>query len=64
MLGLKADNVVVQMEENNNSIRDVIIGIYNGHLSKGGKYKALIGLDLLDYKEERDCDEHIRNIKV
>ena len=61
---MKADNVVLQMEENNNIIRDVIIGIYNGNLSKSGKYKALIGLDLLDYKEEMDYDEHIRNIKV
>jgi len=52
------------MEENNNIIQNVIIGIYNGHLSKTGKYKALIGLDLLDYKEEDVYDEHIRNIKV
>jgi len=29
----------------------VIVGIYNGHLSKSGKYKALIGLDLLEYQE-------------
>jgi len=39
------------MEENNNIMKNVIIGIYNGALSKTGKYKALIGLDLLDYKE-------------
>ena len=39
------------MEENNNIIENVIVGIYNGHLSKTGKYKALIGLELLDYKE-------------
>lgn len=51
LLGLKADNVLVEMEENNNIIQNVIIGIYNGHLSKNGKYQALIGLDLLDYKE-------------
>jgi len=51
LLGLKADNVLVEMEENNNIIQNVIIGIYNGHLSKNGKYQALIGLNLLDYKE-------------
>lgn len=39
------------MEENNNIIENVIVGIYNGNLSKAGKYKALIGLELLDYKE-------------
>jgi len=45
------------MEENNSIIQNVIVGIYNGHLSKGGKYKALIGLDLL---EDRDIDENIK----
>lgn len=39
------------MEENNINISNIIIGIYDGHLSKTGKYQALIGLDLLDYKE-------------
>lgn len=65
LLGLKADNVVVQMEENNININNVIIGIYNGNLSKSGKYKALIGLDLLENKDEEvKKDEYIRNIKV
>ena len=64
MLGLKADNIIIELEENNNTIQNAVIGIYNGHLSKNGKYKALIGLDLLDYKEEIGYDEHIRNIKV
>ena len=48
LLGLKADNVIVQMEENTINICEVTIGIYNGALSKNGKYKALIGLDLLE----------------
>ena len=45
------------MEENDSIIENVIIGLYNGHLSKNEKYKALIGLDLL---EDRDVDEHIK----
>lgn len=53
------------MEENSSCIKNVIIGIYNGVLSKNGKYKALIGFDLLDNKEgEAKRDEYIRNIKV
>lgn len=36
------------MEENNSIIQNAIIGIYNGNLSKTGKYKALIGLDILE----------------
>ena len=47
------------MEENNSIIQNVIVGIYNGHLSKGGKYKALIGLDLLDDKDAVGVDAHI-----
>lgn len=53
------------MEENDININNVIVGIYNGVLSKTGKYKALIGLDLLENKEEEvKKDEYIRNIKV
>lgn len=64
-MGLKADNVLVQLEENDININNVIVGIYNGVLSKTGKYKALIGLDLLENKEEEvKKDEYIRNIKV
>lgn len=51
-MGLKADGILVEMEENNINISNVIIGIYDGHLSKIGKYQALIGLELLDYKED------------
>jgi len=58
-LGIKADSVVVELEENNNIMQNVIIGIYNGHLSKTGKYKALIGLDLLDTNEIVWADAHI-----
>ena len=50
---------MVELEENNNIIQNVIIGIYNGHLSKGGKYKALIGLDLLEYEDIVGVDAHI-----
>ena len=52
LLGLKADSILVELEENDINISNVIIGVYDGHLSKTGKYKALIGLDLLDYKED------------
>lgn len=59
LIGIKADEVLVELEENNISINNVIIGIYNGNLSRNGKYKALIGLDLLDGKENVN-----ENIKV
>ncbi len=49
LIGVKADSVIVNLEENIININNVIIGIYNGILSKNDKYKALIGLDLLEH---------------
>ena len=62
LLGIKADNVLIGKEETVININNVIIGIYNGNLSRAGKYKALIGLELLEGKE--NYDECIRDIKV
>lgn len=65
LLGIKADNIVIELEEQDIIITDVIVGIYNGKLSKNGKYSALIGLDLLESKEkEVKENEYITNIKV
>ena len=64
LLGIKADKVIVELEENIVNINNVIIGIYNGILSKNDKYKALIGLDLLEIEGGSIENEYIRNIKV
>ncbi|MBO4816645.1 MAG: sigma-E processing peptidase SpoIIGA [Clostridia bacterium] len=48
LLGIKADKVLVELEENSINIKNIIIGIYNGILSKNGKYHALIGLDIIE----------------
>jgi hypothetical protein len=45
------------LEENSSKINNVIVGIYDGNLSKTGKYQALIGLDLL---EDRDVNERLK----
>lgn len=52
LLGLKADNVLIETEEKSIVVNNVIIAIYNGILSKHGKYKSLIGLELLEDREE------------
>ena len=64
LLGIKADKVLVEIEEKNIILDNVIIGIYNGILSKTNKYHALIGLEILDNKEGSVEDEYIRNIKI
>lgn len=48
MLGLKADKVTIQKEEEKQTRKDVIIGIFPQTLSKNHIYTALIGLDLLE----------------
>lgn len=64
LLGIKADSVTINGEEGNIYIENIIIGIYDKALSKSGKYKALIGLDLFEYEGGNRENEHIRNIKV
>lgn len=51
LLGLKVDKVLIEREEKIVNIDKAIVGIYNGCLSKSGKYQALIGLDLLEQEE-------------
>lgn len=48
LLGIKADKILIDSEEKIIAVSNVIVGIYNGILSKAGKYQALIGLELLE----------------
>jgi len=48
LIGIKADKVCINHNEENLNLNNVIIGIYNGNLSKSNKYSALIGLNLLE----------------
>lgn len=47
LLGIKMDEIQVEYQDTNYKIENVIIGIYNGILSKNGKYSGLVGLDLI-----------------
>ena len=50
LIGLKADKVVVEMKESIITINNAIIGIYNGCLTRSGKYHGLIGMDIIEGK--------------
>lgn len=52
LLGIKMDEVEVEYQDTNYQIKNVIIGIYNGTLSRNGKYSGLIGLDIINNTEE------------
>ena len=47
LLGIKADFIEIIEEENTKRIDDVIIGIYNKSLTKDGKYRALMGIEII-----------------
>lgn len=61
LLGFKADEITVITEEEEQTIRQVIIGIYDKTLTKNGLYTGLIGLDIL---ERCDKNEHFTNLKI
>lgn len=63
LIGIKADGLAINTQDDIVFIKNIIIGIYDGILSKTGKYKALIGLELLENKGGNK-DEHIRTIKI
>ena len=50
ILGVKGDLLIVNLREKNIYIKNFIIGIYDGILSKTGRYQALIGLEILEEK--------------
>lgn len=63
LLGIKGDLLIVNLEEKDIYIKNFIIGIYDGVLSKTGKYQALIGLEILEEKGG-ETNEHSEFIKV
>ena len=50
LLGIKVDNILVELENNYSLINEIIVGIYDGKLTKSNKYSGLIGLNVLDSK--------------
>lgn len=61
LLGFKVDEVKVMNDIQEIINHNVIVGLYNQSLSKANTYSALIGLDMLEGREE---NELITNIKV
>ncbi len=47
LLGIKADEIIVEEEDDIKVSKNVIIGIYDKSLTKRGEYRALVGLELI-----------------
>ena len=54
LLGIKPDNVLIEIENETINVTNVICGIYSKSLTKNGAYSALIGLDILERREENE----------
>ena len=47
ILGIKIENIEIDYQDINHKLSNVIIGIYNGVLSRNDKYSGLVGIDVL-----------------
>ncbi len=54
LIGTKVDKVKIDFEDEEINLSNVITGIYTKTLTKNKLYNALVGLDLLESKEEKE----------
>lgn len=47
LLGIKAENLIINLKEETRKIDKVVIGIYNKSLTKNGEYRSLLGIESL-----------------
>ena len=48
LLGIKAENLIINLKEETRKIDKVVIGIYNKSLTKNGEYKSLLGIETVE----------------
>lgn len=48
LLGIKLEKIEIEYQDILSNFNNIIVGIYEGVLSKSGKYSALIGLNLIE----------------
>ena len=48
LLGIKTELIGIEYQDTVHSVKNCIIGIYNGNLSRSGRYAGLVGLDVLN----------------
>ena len=47
LLGIKGENLIIDLKEERKRIDKVMVGIYNKSLTKRGEYRSLLGIDFL-----------------
>ena len=48
ILGIKLDELEIDYQDIIHTVNNVIVGIYNGSLSRNGKYSGLVGVDVIN----------------
>ena len=48
ILGIKLDELEIDYQDIIHKVNNVIVGIYNGSLSRNGKYSGLVGVDVIN----------------
>lgn len=48
LLGIKTEAINIIYQDSLHYVKNIIIGIYNGNLSRSGRYYGLVGLDVLN----------------
>lgn len=59
LLGFKANKIVIKEDDEEQTIENIIVGIYENKLSKKEQYFALIGLDLLEGSEKNEFTTNV-----
>ena len=48
LLGIRAENLIINLKEETRKIDKVVVGIYNKSLTKNGEYRSLLGLETVE----------------
>ena len=47
LVGIKAEEIQINTEDDNKKSNNIIVGIYDKSLTKRGEYRALVGIDMI-----------------
>ena len=61
LVGIKADEMIIELDNRKYITEDVIVAIYNKKFETKGNYSALLGLEILE--RSKRVNEYIANIK-
>lgn len=64
LLGIKVEQLEVDYQDVKHEIKDIIVGIYNGSLSRTGKYAGLVGVDIIKWRVKGERYGYFRDFEI